>query len=81
MESVREKWTDERLDDLNHRVDVGFRESRDEFRALRSEMKAGFDRMDLRFDSMQRVMLQGFIAMTAAILAAFGGLAALMTQL
>jgi len=24
MESMRESWTDERLDDLNHKVDAGF---------------------------------------------------------
>ena len=35
MEPVREAWTDERLDDLNHRVDDGFREMRTEFRAVR----------------------------------------------
>ena len=40
MDSVREAWTDERLDDLNRRVDGGFREMREEFRAVRGEMSA-----------------------------------------
>ena len=31
MESVRESWTDERLDELSRRVDVGFTELRGEF--------------------------------------------------
>jgi hypothetical protein len=39
---VREVWTDERLDDLNKRVDEGFKETREEFRAVRSEMKSEF---------------------------------------
>jgi len=53
MEAVREIWTDERMDDLNHRVDEGFGrmerefqairlETRTEFAAVRGEMKAEF---------------------------------------
>jgi hypothetical protein len=87
--TMREKWTDERLDDLNHRVDEGFREIREEMRALRVEMNARFDAMDkrfdgmdARFDAMQRTMLHAIVAMSAAFLAGFGGLVALIaTQL
>jgi hypothetical protein len=61
MESMRESWTDKRLDDLNQKVDRGFEridadihglrvETRTEFVALRGEMKAGFDRVDERFE-------------------------------
>ncbi|HEY5941743.1 MAG TPA: hypothetical protein VIT89_02630 [Solirubrobacterales bacterium] len=39
---AREVWTDERLDDLNKRVDEGFKENREEFRAVRAEMKGEF---------------------------------------
>jgi len=39
---AREAWTDERLDDLNKKVDEGFQEMRTEFRALRGEMRAEF---------------------------------------
>jgi hypothetical protein len=39
MEAVREKWTDERLDDLNRKVDDGFAEMRAEFRELRAEIR------------------------------------------
>ena len=79
MEPVREAWTDERLDDLNRRVGEGFRESRTELQLLCSEMNARFDRVDARFDSMQRTLIQGFLGMTAAILAGLMGLIA--TQL
>jgi hypothetical protein len=44
---AREAWTDERLDDLNVRVEsidrrmeAGFKEMREEFRAVRMEMAA-----------------------------------------
>ena len=54
MESMRESWTDKRLDDLNERVDRGFErgakevhalrvETRTEFTALREEMQGGFN--------------------------------------
>jgi len=42
MEAMRDTWTDERLDDLNHRVDSGFREVSREFQALRLEMRSEF---------------------------------------
>jgi hypothetical protein len=42
MEAVRDLWTDERMDDLNHRVDTGFAEVGHEFRALRLEMRTEF---------------------------------------
>lgn len=39
MNSMREAWTDERLDDLNHRLDEGFRRIDGDLRALRIETK------------------------------------------
>jgi hypothetical protein len=46
---AREAWTDERLDDLNARVEsidrrmeTGFAEMREEFRAVRREMQGEF---------------------------------------
>jgi len=70
MEAMRQSWSDDRLDDLNHRVDDGFKE-------LRREMGARFDRVDARFDALQRTIIQvggGLIgtliaAATAAIVA------------
>jgi hypothetical protein len=64
----REKWTDERLDDLNKKVDDGFAD-------VRAEMRAGFARIDgeireLRreINAMNRNMLAGFVAIVAAII-------------
>lgn len=61
MEAMRESWTDDRMDDLNGKVDglrlemrTEFKEVRgemkEEFAAVRGEMKAGFDKVDERFD-------------------------------
>jgi hypothetical protein len=40
MPRDKESWSDDRLDDLNHKVDEGFKDMREEFRAMRSEMAA-----------------------------------------
>jgi hypothetical protein len=42
MEAMRESWTDDRLDDLNGKVDVLRVEMRTEFVAVRGEMKDEF---------------------------------------
>ena len=44
---MRHGWTDERLDDLNGRVDQGFKRVDADLRALNA-----------RFDALQRTMLQ-----------------------
>jgi hypothetical protein len=63
----RERWSDERLDDLNKKVDDGFADTKAEMRGgfarvdqdireLRSEMNARFDKMNdsinTRFDAI-----------------------------
>jgi hypothetical protein len=47
MMTMRESWTDERLDDLSDRVDQGFQRVDADLRALNA-----------RFDALQRTMLQ-----------------------
>ena len=93
MQTMRENWSDGRLDDLNGKVDRGFErvdadvralrtETKAEFTGLRNEMKAGFERMDERFDAMQRTMVQGAIALAAATIAGFAAITGLIaTQL
>jgi tetrahydromethanopterin S-methyltransferase subunit G len=72
MEAMSDKWSSERLDDLNRRVENGFnrldadlRDIRGEVGGLRGEMNsrfehvdARFEHMDARFDALQRTMLQ-----------------------
>ncbi|HEU5063255.1 MAG TPA: hypothetical protein VFT79_08920 [Solirubrobacterales bacterium] len=75
---VRERWTDERLDEAFGRIDADIRE-------LRVEVKRGFERVDkrfervddkfdavlsemnTRFDAMQRTMIIGFVTLFASI--------------
>lgn len=51
MEAMREKWTDERLDDLNARMAEGFQRVDADLRELRSDMNN-------RFEAMQRLIIQ-----------------------
>lgn len=60
METMRKSWTDERLDDLNLRVENGFKRVDEELRALRTEMNT-------RFDALQRTMVQLAGLMIAAL--------------
>ena len=56
MESMREAWTDERLDDLNKKVDDGFARLDARF----AQVDQRFAQMDARIDGLQRTMWQGF---------------------
>jgi hypothetical protein len=60
MQTMRQAWTDERLDDLNHKVDEMNREMHAEFRSVRTEIK-----------SMQTMMMGGFAAMFATMISGF----------
>jgi hypothetical protein len=55
--SVKESWTDERLDDLSKKVDQGFARLDEDMRALNG-----------RFDDLQRTLLQVGGVMTAALI-------------
>jgi hypothetical protein len=61
MEAMREAWTDARLDDLNHKVDEGFR-----------CMDTRFEGLDKRIDGLQRTL----IVTNGTIVAALIGLIA-----
>jgi len=78
MAVMRETWSDERLDDLNGRVSDGFRRVDEDFREVRGEIRDLHSEMNARFDSMKRTMTQGFIALSAAFVAGFVGLAGLI---
>ena len=67
---MREAWTDERLDDLNAKVDEGFRRVETDVRELRTEMNA-------RFDALQRVLIIGVVALSSAFVAGFAALVGL----
>jgi predicted nuclease with TOPRIM domain len=63
MEAMRESWTDDRMDDLNGKVDALRLETKaeftavrgevkEEFAAVRTEMREGFERIEKRFDKI-----------------------------
>jgi len=62
----RERWTDERLDDLNKKVDDGFARVDADMREVRAEIKDLKAEMNSRFDSINRSMWAGFIAIVGS---------------
>ncbi len=54
MEAMRESWTDDRLDDLNGKVDALRVEMKSDFVAVRGDMSERFDKVDERFDKIDR---------------------------
>ncbi|HEX5526384.1 MAG TPA: hypothetical protein VFX44_04180 [Solirubrobacterales bacterium] len=71
----REKWTDERLDDLNKKVDEtkaemreGFARIDEDFRELRSEMNDRFIGLENRLEALNRTLIGGFFVLIAAVI-------------
>ncbi len=70
MYNMRESWTDERLDDLNAKVDRGFH-----------RVDSRFVQMDERLDVIQRTMILGFVGLFGAQVTLFGIALAVFTAL
>lgn len=66
---MRERWTDERLDDLNKRVDDGFRRVDERF----AQVDQRFAQIDGRLDGIQRTMTHGFFALFGTQITLFLG--------
>jgi hypothetical protein len=64
---ARDSWTDERLDDLKHTVDEGFKDMRAEFRSVRGEIAAMNQTLTQISYAMFGTMLVGFLGTIAAI--------------
>lgn len=58
MQAVRDKWTDERLDDLNGRMQEGFDRLDKDMREVRSEIVAVNGEMNSRFEATHRLIIQ-----------------------
>ena len=75
---MRKTWTDERLDDFVVHVDRRF----DEVDRRLDRVDTELHRINDRLDGMQRTMVHAAVGMSAAILAGYAALAALVvTQL
>jgi hypothetical protein len=79
---AREAWTDERLDDLNTKVDEGFREMRNEFRAIRGENAGEFQAVRGEMQALHRTAMVVMVSGFATMLVGFAGTIAtiLLTQ-
>jgi tetrahydromethanopterin S-methyltransferase subunit G len=68
----REKWTDERLDDLNKKVDNGFRGVGARFDHLEARFEAQMDKqfgeLNQRFDRMQFTLIGSAVTIIAALI-------------
>ena len=84
---ARDSWTNERLDDLNTKVDGGFGDLRTECRAIRADMQSEFQALRgemgaLRgeFSAFTRTVTQVLWAIVGTIFLGFmGTIAALVT--
>jgi hypothetical protein len=72
----RVAWTDERLDDLSGRMDVGFERVDRDIRDLRGEMNSGFAEMRGEIDGLRSLMLRmgGGIMASIVVAALLGGI-------
>jgi hypothetical protein len=68
MATMREAWTDERLDDLNAKVDNGFARMDGRFDRIEDRFEHMEERFDARFDSLQRTLVQGGAVVIAALI-------------
>ncbi len=78
MEAMRQSWTDDRLDDLNVKVDRGFAQVDKQFEAVDKrfeQVDKRFDEIDRRFEkvndefvAVRREMKEGFETLHRAII-------------
>lgn len=68
MMTPRESWTDQRLSDLDKKVDEGFARTDRDIRELRGEMNAGFARLDQKIDRLTLGLLVSVIGIIATML-------------
>jgi len=81
MQTMRESWTDERMDDLKDQMNGRFEQVDRRF----EQVDMRFEQVDRRFEGietelreMRRLLFQGFIASTTITVTCFVGLAGLM---
>ena len=78
MEAMREKWTDERLDDMNARMGEGFHRLDEDMREVRAEIAGVRGEMNRRFEATHRLIIQVGAGLFGTMLVGF--LSLLVTQ-
>ncbi len=79
MHLMRESWTDERLDDLNDKVDRGFAKMEQRFEQMErrfEQMERRFERIDERFEALYRLLVQCMLGLMAVLVGGFATLLA-----
>jgi hypothetical protein len=71
----REKWTDERLDDLNKKVDDGFASIDARFGRVEARFDRLEERVDAKFDRLNKTLIAGLFVVVAAIIGSNAALA------
>lgn len=56
MEAMRESWTDDRLDYLNHRVDAGFKNVDERFDRFERQVSERLDHADMRANERSKLV-------------------------
>lgn len=78
----REAWTDARLEDLNKKVDDGFKDMRTEFRAIRAEIGGEFQGVRSEIAQLNRHLMQLTWGLIGTMLVGFlGTIVAIATQM
>jgi len=85
---AREAWTDERLDDLSQRVEsidrrmeAGFKDIREEFRAVRGEMKGEFQAVRAEMATQAAMLNQTIYRLSGGMIVTWiVGVVAILTQ-
>jgi tetrahydromethanopterin S-methyltransferase subunit G len=83
---AREAWTDERLDDLNKKVDNGFArvdrsiaevkaETGERFDRLETRMERGFSELNQRLDRMQIALIAALVTFCVTLIGSCATLA------
>jgi hypothetical protein len=76
MEAMRDKWSDERMDDLNRRVENGFNRVDADLREIRAEIGGLRGEFHTEIGSLHRLILQVAGGMFATFAIGFAGLIA-----
>lgn len=79
MQTMRQSWTDERLDDFRAETAQRFGAVDKRFDAVENKMQAGFERLDAKMDALQRTLMQTGGGIIATLIA--GIVTAVITQL
>ena len=65
---AREAWTDERLDDLNKKVDDGFAGMDKRLDRVETRMERGFSELNQRLDRMQLALIAALVTFCVTLI-------------